>query len=119
MKYVAPQGSPLATFQPRSMGGPVLRGGGHPAMRGMSPGRGGVMVPSRGGMTPARGMRGRGMMRGMMSGMPMARNDLVIGEVFSVNGGKATAGSQLQSEIEIDNKNVLLQSLNDSGEYSS
>lgn len=121
MKYVAPQGSPLATFQPRSMGGPVMRGGQHPAMRGMSPGRGGVMVPSRGGMTPSRGMRGgRGMMRGMMSGVPMARNDLVIGEVFSVNGGaEAPAGSQLQSEIEIDNKNVLLQGLNDSGDYSS
>ena len=91
MKYVAPQGSPLATFQPRPMGGPrAVMPQQHPAMRGLSPRGGGpVMRGSRGGgHTIRRGTgglvargRGRG---GMIGGM---KDSIVIGEVFSVNGG--------------------------------
>ena len=81
MKYVAPQNSPLATFQPRTMQG---KGGAvrpvHPAMRG---------VPS--GMRVMRGARGgahyTAMRRGGGFTPSLKKDNIVIGEVFSVNGG--------------------------------
>ena len=81
MKYVAPQNSPLATFQPRTMqsgkSGAIRPM--HPAMRGMPSGMR-VMRGARGGQHHTVMRRGGGF-------TPTLKKDsIVIGEVFSVNG---------------------------------
>jgi len=107
MKYVAPQNSPLATFQPRTMQGgksgairPI-----HPAMRGMPSGMR-VMRGARGGQHHTVMRRGGGF-------TPTLKKDsIVIGEVFSVNGAPGNEEDSNQDyyddEITIDEKNVHL-----------
>ena len=114
MKYVAPQGSPLATFQPRAMGGgPKVRSI-HPAMRGMPANslRGGMIRGGRGAHHTVM-RRGGGGVR-MPFPPPMNKDNIVIGEVFSVNGDGGSGGGEQEQdgyygdEITIDEKNINL-----------